>query len=224
MLLYGSWIHGYLRSTWRCHTQQLYPQLNVLARCWDRQVATKSPSKAHVTRASTASQKASPITASTLSYHWDTSPPTEKQLSKAAQFFNKHPPKLLFSESRFFRLPISEVPEVAFLGRSNVGKSSLLNALLGAKICHTSANPGRTKTMNFFAVGGEDEGGKKGRITVLDMPGYGKGSREEWGREVEKYLAGRREYELERPITLSVILSKETNVYIHLDFAGPSSS
>ena len=47
--------------------------------------------------------------------------------------------------------------------------------------------------MSFYAVGGPDEQGNKGRLIVLDMPGYGKGSREEWGKEIMKYLRGRRQ-------------------------------
>lgn len=65
---------------------------------------------------------------------------------------------------------------------------------MGRKICHTSSKPGRTKSMNFFAVGGEDQAGNPGKLVVLDMPGYGKGSREEWGPEIMKYLVGRRQY------------------------------
>ena len=48
--------------------------------------------------------------------------------------------------------------------------------------------------MNFFAVGGEDGRGSPGKLAVLDMPGYGKGSREEWGAEIMKYLVGRKQY------------------------------
>lgn len=48
--------------------------------------------------------------------------------------------------------------------------------------------------MNFFAVGGEDEQGNPGRLTVLDMPGYGHKSRAEWGDEIMKYLIGRKQY------------------------------
>ena len=83
-------------------------------------------------------------------------------------------------------------PEVCFLGRSNVGKSSLLNALLGRKIAHTSSKPGRTKEMNAFAVGGPEDTGKN-RLVILDMPGYGKGGRAEWGIQVMKYLSKRKE-------------------------------
>jgi GTP-binding protein len=83
-------------------------------------------------------------------------------------------------------------PEVCFLGRSNVGKSSLLNALLCKKIAHTSSKPGRTRAMNAFAVGGAEDNGKN-RLVVLDMPGYGKGGRAEWGTQILKYLGQRKE-------------------------------
>ena len=82
-------------------------------------------------------------------------------------------------------------PEVCFLGRSNVGKSSLLNALLNKKIAHASSRPGRTRSMNAFAVGGEDD--MQRRLVVMDMPGYGKGGREEWGVQIMKYIEKRRE-------------------------------
>ena len=128
-----------------------------------------------------------------LAYYWDTPPPTATQLRRAEKFFGAAPPKLLFSATRFRTVNNSAIPEVAFLGRSNVGKSSLLNALMGQKICHTSSKPGRTRSMNFFAVGGEDGHGSPGKMAVLDMPGYGKGSREEWGPEIMKYLIGRKQ-------------------------------
>lgn len=129
-----------------------------------------------------------------LAHYWDTAPPTAIQLRRAGKFFGAAPPKLLFSATKFRTVNNSAIPEVAFLGRSNVGKSSLLNALMGQKICHTSSKPGRTRSMNFFAVGGEDGHGSPGKLAVLDMPGYGKGSREEWGPEIMKYLVGRKQY------------------------------
>ncbi len=131
---------------------------------------------------------------SVLSYYWDTTPPTPHQLAHAQRFFLAHPPSLLYSASKFRTVNLTSIPEVAFLGRSNVGKSSLLNALLGRNICHTSSKPGRTRTMNGFAVGGEDAMGNPGRLVVLDMMGYGKGSRDDWGTEIMKYLVGRKQY------------------------------
>ncbi len=128
------------------------------------------------------------------SYYWETAAPTPEQLWEAERFFSKAPPTLLFSSTEFRNVKATTVPEVAFLGRSNVGKSSILNALMGKEMCHTSGKPGRTKSMNFFAVGGEDGQGNNGKLAVLDMPGYGKGSREEWGLEIMKYLTGRKQY------------------------------
>ncbi len=128
------------------------------------------------------------------SFHWDTPSPTPAQRQRAVHFYKSSSPALLFSSTTFRNVHISSLPEVAFFGRSNVGKSSLLNALMGQNICHTSSKPGRTRSMNFFAVGGKDEQGNKGRLAVLDMPGYGQGSHAEWGTEIEKYLRGRKQY------------------------------
>ncbi|MCJ1393239.1 GTP-binding protein [Xylographa bjoerkii] len=137
--------------------------------------------------------KARSISSSVLSYYYDTPRPDAAQLRQADKFFRAHAPSILFSAGKFRTVKFTDVPEVAFLGRSNVGKSTLLNALMGQDICHTSRHPGRTKTMNGFAVGGPDGMGHPGRLTVLDMPGYGHGSREEWGGEIVKYLLGRKE-------------------------------
>ncbi|MCJ1367085.1 GTP-binding protein [Acarospora aff. strigata] len=128
-----------------------------------------------------------------LAYRWDTLAPSPSQLLYADTFFLARPPRLLWSAAKFRTIGFGSLPEVAFLGRSNVGKSSLLNAVLQRKISYTSSKPGRTRTMNAFGVGGEDGRGNEARLVVLDMPGYGKGSREEWGREIMKYLVGRRE-------------------------------
>lgn len=130
---------------------------------------------------------------STLAYHWETPVPTQSQLRRADDFFLPFQPLLLYSTDKFQTVQQSTIPEVAFLGRSNVGKSSLLNGLMRTKLCHTSKQPGRTKTMNFIAVGGPDGRGNEGRMMVLDMPGYGKGSRTEWGAQIMKYLVGRRQ-------------------------------
>ena len=97
------------------------------------------------------------------------------------------------SESRTFG-----APEVAFLGRSNVGKSSLINSLLGSREAKVSSTPGRTRAINFFALH-EGVGGKmKQRPTMIfaDLPGYGyakisKSISSEWPQFIEPYLAER---------------------------------
>ena len=88
-------------------------------------------------------------------------------------------------------LPDADFPEVAFAGRSNVGKSSLLNALTGRKsIARTSVTPGRTQELNFFEVGTPT------RLRLVDMPGYGFAKAppkvtEQWRRLVRDFLRGR---------------------------------
>src|ERR1700712_3366794 len=71
-----------------------------------------------------------------LSYHWDTTPPSLHQMKHAAMFFQNKAPKFLWSAEKFKTMEFGhdESPEVCFLGRSNVGKSSLLNALLCARV------------------------------------------------------------------------------------------
>jgi GTP-binding protein len=91
--------------------------------------------------------------------------------------------------------PPALAPEVAFLGRSNVGKSSLINALLGEKIAHVSSTPGRTRTINFIELRQKSETVQPD-LVLADLPGYGyaKISKEisaEWPKFIEPYLAER---------------------------------
>ncbi|MDO5147317.1 MAG: ribosome biogenesis GTP-binding protein YihA/YsxC [Eubacteriales bacterium] len=89
------------------------------------------------------------------------------------------------------RLPENTLPEVAFAGKSNVGKSSLINALVNRKsLARTSGQPGKTQTINFYNVNKE--------LYIVDLPGYGyaKVSREvaaKWGPMIENYLHGSRQ-------------------------------
>lgn len=90
-------------------------------------------------------------------------------------------------------LPKDGRPEIAFAGRSNVGKSSLINALTGrTSLARVSVTPGRTRELNFFSLG------KDGALYLVDMPGYGyaRASKSEirgWTRLIRDYLKGRRE-------------------------------
>jgi GTP-binding protein len=101
--------------------------------------------------------------------------------------------QFLLSAVAAHQFPGPSVPEIAFLGRSNVGKSSLLNALVGEKAARVSQTPGRTRAINFFAL--VDVSGRR-RMVFADLPGYGyaKISRsisESWAGFVEPYLAHR---------------------------------
>ena len=87
--------------------------------------------------------------------------------------------------------PAPNLPEVAFLGRSNVGKSSVINTLVGTKLARTSSTPGRTRSINFFEV--RWPGKPRPELLFADLPGYGyaKISREisqEWPKFIEPYL------------------------------------
>ena len=84
------------------------------------------------------------------------------------------------------KLPVNDLPEVAFAGRSNVGKSSLINCVLGRRsLARTSAQPGKTQTLNFYKL--------NSAMYLVDLPGYGyaktsKTEREKWGDMIARYL------------------------------------
>ena len=83
-------------------------------------------------------------------------------------------------------LPKNQLPEVAFAGKSNVGKSSLINALMNRKsLARTSSQPGKTQTINFYNVNNQ--------LYFVDLPGYGYAKvsiseKEKWGKMIERYL------------------------------------
>jgi GTP-binding protein len=97
------------------------------------------------------------------------------------------------------RFPVSTLPEVAFLGRSNVGKSSLINSLVGNKIAKTSNTPGRTQTINFFEI--RWPGRPKPELLFADLPGYGyarvpKDVKQLWSGFIDPYILERQHLEL----------------------------
>lgn len=90
--------------------------------------------------------------------------------------------------------PDDGLPEIALAGRSNVGKSSLINRMVGRKnLARTSSVPGKTQTLNYYRINGQ--------MYFVDLPGYGyaqvsKAQRAEWGKFIERYLQERRECKL----------------------------
>ena len=97
--------------------------------------------------------------------------------------------RFIMSVARLEDLPPDKLPEIAFAGRSNVGKSSLVNALTGRRtLARTSNTPGRTRLLNFFDLGG--------RLMLVDLPGYGyakvsKSEVDKWVELIRLYLRGR---------------------------------
>ena len=90
---------------------------------------------------------------------------TEDQIEAGRVLFAQ-PAAFVMGCAKIEQLPAPDLPEVAFAGRSNVGKSSLINALVGMnKLARASNEPGRTREVNFFDLGG--------RLRLVDLPGYG---------------------------------------------------
>jgi len=112
-----------------------------------------------------------------------------------AQIFDRLLADFIVSAASPDRFPSDGLAEIAFLGRSNVGKSSLINAMVGCKgLAHTSNTPGRTQTINFYRVTGG--AASLGACYFVDFPGYGyaKVSRSEidgWKKLIENYLLNR---------------------------------
>ena len=115
----------------------------------------------------------------------------DDELSERARKLFAGPIEFLKSAPEVKFLPDPDVPEIAFAGRSNVGKSSLLNALTNRKgLARTSNTPGRTQELNFFDVGNPKQ------LRLVDMPGYGfaeapKDLVKRWRFLVNDYLRGR---------------------------------
>lgn len=111
-------------------------------------------------------------------------------LLEAGRLLFARPCRFFFAAQRLEQLPPIGPPEIALCGRSNVGKSSLLNALTGQKaLARVSHTPGRTRQLNFFDL---DEG----RLTIVDMPGYGyaqapKEVKQDWQGLMFDFLRGR---------------------------------
>lgn len=99
--------------------------------------------------------------------------------------------ELLMTAGNASQYPETDFPEIAFAGRSNVGKSSLLNTLINRKnYARTSGQPGKTQTINFYAVNETN--------MLVDLPGYGyakasKRERERWGKMIESFLLNRKQ-------------------------------
>jgi GTP-binding protein len=110
------------------------------------------------------------------------------------------------TDARHF--PVAGLPEIAFLGRSNVGKSSVINSLVGNKVARTSSTPGRTRSINFFEI--RWPGNPRPELIFTDLPGYGyaRVSREiseHWSGFIEPYLR-------ERPCLALCLMLIDANV------------
>lgn len=120
----------------------------------------------------------------------DEAPEFDEETIEAGRVLCAGPCTFLLGAASLTQLPEADRPEIAFAGRSNVGKSSLINGLLWRKnLARASSEPGRTRELNYFDLG-------EGRLWLVDLPGFGyaKVSRtkaQEWQRLTLRYLRGR---------------------------------
>jgi len=117
---------------------------------------------------------------------------------EAKKIFNGEA-EFLFGAHNFSQIPTNHFPEIAFVGASNVGKSSLINALVGKKIAIVSTTPGRTRQLNFFKISGYEDG-----FILVDMPGYGFAKAK--AKHVEHWQKTSFEYLTKRPNLKRVFL------------------
>jgi len=121
--------------------------------------------------------------------------PAERDFTEDGRLLFAGPCEFIFANAKPDDLPQLGPPEIAFAGRSNVGKSSLLNALTNRKtLARVSNTPGRTQQLNFFALGGASP--DLARLRLIDMPGYGyaavgKAKVSAWSSLIRDYLRGR---------------------------------
>jgi GTP-binding protein len=118
------------------------------------------------------------------------------------------PAEFVLSATAPGQFPPEGKPEAAFLGRSNVGKSTLLNTLIGQKMAFTSNTPGRTQAVNFFEV--------DGRMMFVDLPGYGyarapKSVSRAWQEVIDSYLLNR------KSLALCVLLLDSRRGWMEID-------
>ena len=117
-------------------------------------------------------------------------PEFDEDTLEAARILCAGPCDFVLGAAALTQLPEADRPEIAFAGRSNVGKSSLINALLNRKnLARASSEPGRTRELNYFDLG-------EGRLWLVDLPGFGyakvsRSQAHEWQRLTLRYLQGR---------------------------------